>query len=56
MGPFDVILTIIILLIVAIVWLIKRVRKKERDRISTWTSPQRHSPELNEGDFLFSIH
>jgi hypothetical protein len=39
MGPFDVILTIIILLIVAIVWLIKRVRKNEREGLSLGKRP-----------------
>ena len=39
MGPFDVILTIIILLIMAIVWLIKRVREKEREGLSLGKRP-----------------
>jgi hypothetical protein len=39
MGPFDVILTIIILLIMAIVWLIKRVREKEREGLSLGERP-----------------
>jgi len=39
MGPFDVILTIIILLIIAIVWLIKRVREKEQEGLSLGERP-----------------